>query len=238
MAFKPNVKEKALLACGRSCCICHKFCGIKMELHHIILKSEGGKDSFDNCIPLCLDCHSDMTSYDHKHPKGTKYTRDELYQHRDKWYGRHSAMSDENSVEEYKELDRTTYQWIVSKLPYVGIISFLDEHCFGQDFNASTLYPLEGFIWDSRNPGLEFMNPDLELRRQKLINDIVAFHKYWPMNTYPVTYDVKRQGVNREWEHSMPDRLNDTIDQLNSLSRTVVISYNELIRTARRHLNV
>ena len=37
-------------------------------------------------IPVCFDCHSDMRSYDFKHPKGSKYTPDELRQHRDRWY--------------------------------------------------------------------------------------------------------------------------------------------------------
>ena len=42
MGFPPDVAESALLGCGRCCCICHKFCGTKMELHHIVQKQEGG----------------------------------------------------------------------------------------------------------------------------------------------------------------------------------------------------
>jgi len=86
MSFSKIIKEKVLVACGRHCCICHKFCGTKIEHHHIISKNEGGLNNFDNCIPLCFDCHADMRSYDYKHPKGTKYTPSELKQHRDRWY--------------------------------------------------------------------------------------------------------------------------------------------------------
>ena len=86
MSFPADVKQRALVACSRYCCICHKFVGLKIELHHIRQTSEGGEDTFDNCIPLCLDCHADMRSYDHKHPKGTKYTLSELISHRDNWY--------------------------------------------------------------------------------------------------------------------------------------------------------
>ena len=50
------------------------------------MKSRGGKDSFDNCIPLCFNCHGDMRSVDHRHPKGRKYTESELKNHRDSWY--------------------------------------------------------------------------------------------------------------------------------------------------------
>lgn len=35
MAFSEDVKTKAMISCGRYCCICHKFCGNNMEVHHI-----------------------------------------------------------------------------------------------------------------------------------------------------------------------------------------------------------
>ena len=31
-----------------------------MELHHIKQVAYGGEDTFENCIPLCFDCHADM----------------------------------------------------------------------------------------------------------------------------------------------------------------------------------
>jgi hypothetical protein len=57
MAFPPEVAEQALLACARYCCLCHKFCGNKIETHHIV---QGGGDTFENCIPLCFDCHAEV----------------------------------------------------------------------------------------------------------------------------------------------------------------------------------
>jgi len=58
MGFPKDIAEKSLIACARYCCICHKFCSFKIELHHIVQKAKGGDDTFDNCIPLCLDCHA------------------------------------------------------------------------------------------------------------------------------------------------------------------------------------
>jgi 5-methylcytosine-specific restriction endonuclease McrA len=84
MGFSADVAEKALLDCGRSCCICHRFRGMKTELHHIIQKSEGGADTYDNCIPLCFDCHAEVKAYNPKPPKGRQYTNSELKQHRDR----------------------------------------------------------------------------------------------------------------------------------------------------------
>ncbi|MDY7031709.1 MAG: HNH endonuclease [Thermodesulfobacteriota bacterium] len=86
MSFPPSIAERALLECGRYCCLCHKFRGFKMELHHIVPKEKGGEDTYENCIPLCLDCHAEVRAYDSKHPKGRKYSPSELRAHRDRWY--------------------------------------------------------------------------------------------------------------------------------------------------------
>lgn len=81
-----KVKENALLACARRCCVCHRFCGLNIELHHIEMESRGGESTFANCIPLCFDCHADAGHYNSLHPKGTKYSSCELRKHRDNWY--------------------------------------------------------------------------------------------------------------------------------------------------------
>ena len=99
MSFPQQVADAALVACGRCCCICHKFCGTKIELHHIKQVAFGGEDTFDNCIPLCFDCHADMGKADPKHNKGKRYTEDELRQHRDKWYLAKEKQEKTNFVE-------------------------------------------------------------------------------------------------------------------------------------------
>lgn len=91
MGFSEKVQVEALVACGRYCCICHRFCGTKIALHHIKQRADGGDDSFENCIPLCLDCHEDMGKADPRHVTGKHYTENELRMHRDKWYEQCSA---------------------------------------------------------------------------------------------------------------------------------------------------
>ncbi|WP_308620302.1 HNH endonuclease [uncultured Desulfovibrio sp.] len=86
MSFSHDVMDEALVSCGRTCCICKKFCGVKIEGHHIVPESKGGDDSFDNCIPLCFDCHADVEHYNNEHPRGRKYSPKELRKHRDNWY--------------------------------------------------------------------------------------------------------------------------------------------------------
>ena len=86
MSFPPDVKVRALVACRRNCVLCGRFCGIKIELHHIKQHADGGEDTFENCIPLCFDCHSEVRMYNPKHPKGNRYTEAELIQRRDLFY--------------------------------------------------------------------------------------------------------------------------------------------------------
>ena len=51
-----NVKSAALHRDGYKCQICGQEHG-KLEIHHIIFRSEGGSNSIDNLITLCPECH-------------------------------------------------------------------------------------------------------------------------------------------------------------------------------------
>ena len=86
MPFSPEVKAEALIACGRRCCICHKFCGVRVECHHIVPEAKGGANDLANCIPLCLNCHAEVEHYNPQHPKGNKFSPAELKGHRDNWH--------------------------------------------------------------------------------------------------------------------------------------------------------
>ncbi len=105
-----QTKEKILVACGRCCCVCHRFCGVKIELHHIIPESEGGKTDMDNCIALCFDCHADAGHYNTKHPKGTKYSPSELRMHRDKWFSAMKEFLSRELEEKYSDHIEEVYE--------------------------------------------------------------------------------------------------------------------------------
>src|ERR1700740_1352983 len=86
MSFPQTVKDAAMVACERHCCLCHQFKGTKIQWHHIVPRADSGEDTFENCIPLCFDCHAEVEAYNPKHPKGTKHSANELKQRRDAWY--------------------------------------------------------------------------------------------------------------------------------------------------------
>lgn len=124
-----KVKESALLACARRCCICHRFCGRNIELHHIEQESDGGKSSLENCIPLCFDCHAEAGHYNPLHPKGTKYSSAELIKHRDNWF---------HAVEKLSFLE-SEWERNTNKTP--------KEIYEGQEVTLS------GFVWREAFPG-------------------------------------------------------------------------------------
>lgn len=85
MPFPEREAMQLMARCHRRCCICHRFCGFKMELDHITPKAEGGSDAIDNAIPVCFECHAEIHAYNDRHPRGRKYRPDELRVQKDQW---------------------------------------------------------------------------------------------------------------------------------------------------------
>jgi tetratricopeptide (TPR) repeat protein len=86
MSFSPSAKQEALVRSRRRCCVCHEFAGRSSSVHHVVPKAEGGPDTLDNAIVLCLQCHAEAGHYNPKHPIGNKYSPQELRRHRDLWW--------------------------------------------------------------------------------------------------------------------------------------------------------
>ena len=56
-----NTKAMVLDRDGYKCHICkNKKKGVKLEVHHIIFRSNGGSDDADNLITLCHECHKKL----------------------------------------------------------------------------------------------------------------------------------------------------------------------------------
>lgn len=85
MPFPVAIREQALLSSHRRCCVCHEFAGRSVNVHHIEQEADGGDNSLENAIVLCLRCHAEAGHYNHRHPLGTKYSPTELKRHRDQW---------------------------------------------------------------------------------------------------------------------------------------------------------
>ena len=74
--------DDLLARCHRRCCICHRFCGVKIETHHI---DPSGGDEIDNAIPVCFECHAEIASHNPNHPCGRRFRASELRLHKEQW---------------------------------------------------------------------------------------------------------------------------------------------------------
>ncbi|MCD2172964.1 HNH endonuclease [Rhizobium sp. C4] len=86
MSFSSSVKKQLMVDSARRCCVCHRYKGVGVEVHHIIPRADGGEDSYDNGIVLCFDCHCAAGHYNTNHPRGTKFSPDELRGHKERWF--------------------------------------------------------------------------------------------------------------------------------------------------------
>jgi len=85
MAFKREEVAELLAKCRRRCCICYRFCGTKIETDHIEQRATSHDDTIENAIPVCFECHAEIHAYNPEHPRGRKFTADELRKHKAQW---------------------------------------------------------------------------------------------------------------------------------------------------------
>ncbi len=236
MGFDKQITEDALIACSRHCCICHKFCGFKIELHHIIQTADSGPDTFNNCIPLCFDCHADVKSYNPKHPKGKKYTETELHRHRDNWYKKVSARSGAiSSSSKFLQLDRNSIERLTDLLKDNHLMIFIVNNDFVSGSFPDEIYSqIFRFITECDLPESEFIDSDLEGLKVELKDSFIKLDKC--ITKYTFGAGPGRQAIPYEWETEQPDRYDEACKMFEKITLLVKANYDSLIKLARRKL--
>ena len=82
--FPEAVAAELLALCKRHCCICLRWRGRNLGIHHIEPAAEGGQGTLENGIPVCFDCHAEIES---KSNMGRRFTPSELRRHQEQWFG-------------------------------------------------------------------------------------------------------------------------------------------------------
>lgn len=236
MPFSQEVKIRAMVACGRCCVICHKFCGNNMEVHHIKAQADGGSDEFENAIPLCFDCHAEVRQYDPKHPKGIKFTEQELIQHKDNWYKKIEASGAVHSTSEFLEMDRKTYYSLEKYLPRDGFVTLRDIDFGVGHFWIEYFEKVEVFLSLANDPAYEYLDADLESHKINLAKAISNFTR--SSLSYLHSDDGKIVLIPRNWIHTNPTTFNEGVKILNDASTKVWNAYSDYIKLCRRKLQV
>ena len=127
MSFKREEVSALLVRCHRRCCICHRFCGVKIETDHIVPTEEGGTDDIDNAIPVCFECHAEIHSYNDKHPRGRKFLPEELRAHKEQWL-RICTERPEILVGAIRDADVGPLQALIDELDFNATAASSDHH--------------------------------------------------------------------------------------------------------------
>ena len=195
MGFPIEIKEQALIACKRHCVLCEMSKGKKIECHHIIPKASGGEDSFDNCIPLCFDCHEEIGSYNSKHPKGNKYTVNELKVRRNNFYNRvaNGEFPQNQTVNTYSSnpLDKQLFEKIQTMFNEPNLYYYLVELDLGNDFNNKVFEPLTILLFEKENPDYEFVDEEINFAMKELLQSIENFVNFKAIKTAPTNFGTQ-----------------------------------------------
>ena len=207
-----------------------------MECHHVVQEGDGGPDTFENCIPLCFDCHADM-KYDIKHPKGTKYQPNELVQHRDRWYQKVVAGGGAGVLQAHLDIDSHVFEEFEKAVSYSPSIRLLAEHDFRASFERAMLEPLGRYLNSADRVHFEFLDSILEGARGDLVSSIRALYAVLSPNIFP-TNSRGEYSVPVEWRRDSPERYEEATSAINEAAKACVLRYNTLVRTVRQRLGV
>lgn len=199
MSFPEKIKIDVLLKCKRYCCYCEKYKGRDIEVHHIIQKANGGDDTFDNAIPLCYDCHSEIGSYNPNHPKGNRFRADELKKIRDDFFIKIASVS--RKVISLSENDEKLLDKL--KNDYTPIIEYAIRTDFSSEFveidYADIIYNLEYEKWSRK----KYIFQDINLENLK-VNILATLDKlrYYLSDTYLRYHEGSGKLIfkNQSWE--------------------------------------
>lgn len=235
MSLSPKAAEQALVACSRHCCLCHRFCGRNIALHHIEQPVDGVEDGFENCIPLCHGCHAEVNPY---HDKGIGFTADELRGHRDNWYAKVAANRGPAQDERYITLDLDVLHRLQRMMPATGSIAVLRNLDYGASFDVAWHDDLKRFSLTFEGPEHEFLDPDLEGMAKTLRHEISEFLVAVGVET---TETGTRPGVRwiaPEMGPQHREQWEAAVERLNRRAEEVTAAYDDLIRLARVKLGV
>lgn len=243
MPFPQIIREEALVACGRHCCLCHRFVGVKIECHHIEPESNGGDDSLSNCMPLCFDCHAEVQHYNPQHPKGTSFRPSELRAHRDSWFVRASQTTPAIFDDERRSVDRVLFLKLREQLPESLARKLLNDHCWGQPISSEMLDKIYGIDHFLRKIDSEFLDPTCEGYRAQFFQ---AFTRFWQNNDFiqisPLDGNPNFYRLPKEWTRSSDPEIRkqftDCMNNLNRLSSEAFVVYESMVRELRRLLIV
>ena len=239
MGFPNEVREKALIACKRHCVLFERSLGVNFECLNIIPRKKGGPDTFDNCIPLCFECHANVGAYNPDHPKGNKYSEKELKTRRDNFYQMVAeGLIPRNNVvgiQKPHQVDINLFEKIQSIFQSPNLLLYLKDYDLGNDFDNKIFWPLAEFEMKCQDPSYAFINHEMESYKQVLFNSVRAFTGYKAVNTFPTNMGTQALRTYKNYKFTDEERRRERME-FNQLATDVFEAYNSFVINCRRIL--
>lgn len=198
---------------------------------------DGGLDTYDNCIPLCLDCHAEVGHYTDTHPKGTKFTPDELRLHRDRWYRKIDTGISEGAPGDHLGLDLRLFRRLVALLGGSHKMLHFRDHDYGANYSVAVEESLYAFLRTVELPEAEFFDLEMEAALADLRGVILS---YTEACTNRVWWNGDgTAGVPSEWCSGEPEvekRFWDAVKVMNEKATPIWESYCQFVRAGRLRL--
>ncbi len=236
--FALETKTRAMIACGRRCCLCHKFTGVGMECHHITPHAQGGEDTYENCIPLCFDCHAEVGHYSSEHPRGTKFSPEELRGHRDHWYATYANGTGPGAPTGYEELDRNLYLKLYDLLGGSSRMIHFRDHDYSNCYSTDVEGRLWDFVHEVSLPQTEFFDAQMAAALADLK---AAIHDYRQKSVNRIWHDGNVAHIPPEWlekNERLEKRFDEAVEVMNRAATLIWESFTQFVKTARFYLKV
>jgi len=131
------------------------------------------------------------------------------------------------------EADKRLFSQLLEALPSDGVIKFVKDQDMGDIFIHKQVFPLYDFPHKWDNAEHEFRDAVLEKQRLNLLRLVERFSYQVSMNTF--RHGDVHQGMETEWPE---ERFEKVRKMLNDLGDEVVAAHQDLVRTAKKRLNV
>lgn len=152
--------------------------------------------------------------------------------------GARRAGFNEPGALDTRPADRELFQALKGTLPSNGSISFINQqNMAGFSWPRHKLDDLRKFYYEWDSAEHEFLDPELEVIREKIHNLIGEYLDNIAINTFPAN-NPDRQTVPPEWEENDPKHFFDVVQKLHETAGSIVRAHTELIRLARKKLAV
>jgi hypothetical protein len=203
------------------------------QLAHIDRDRGNGAES--NLVFLCLVHHN---QYDARPSQAKGWLPAELAAIKRQFLqaiaeGRH-VISRATLAAQGRKADRAMFAELVQMMIQSRTADFLRRTCFGSEsFHWRQLNDIENYVTFSDGAEHEFIDRDLEARRQRFIVEYKAFRSRLADNTAPTKHNPPYRTVPMEWEETDPKRYTRTVNMLRAAADKVCVAYDDLVRLGR-----